>query len=150
MPSGVWWIWMILAVILVIGEIFTVGFFLLWFGIGAFVAGVLALIGLGPAWQWGAFIVVSGVLFAITRRFAELFTRTQPTGIGADRILGREGFVIERIDSAKNTGLVRLATEEWKARSADESVIHAGKKVRVVRQEGTHIVVETVKKGAPK
>jgi membrane protein implicated in regulation of membrane protease activity len=150
MPVGVWWIWMILAVILVICEIFTVGFFLLWFGIGAFIAGILALIGLGPAWQWGAFVVVSGILFSVTRRFAELFTKAQPPNVGADRIIGREGFVIEKIDCMKNTGLVRLGTEEWKARSADESVIFAGKKVKVVGQEGTHIIVETIKKGVRK
>ena len=47
MELNYWWIWMILAALFVVGEIFTAGFFLLWFGIGAAVSGVIALLGLG-------------------------------------------------------------------------------------------------------
>lgn len=45
MPIKIWYIWMIIASLFVVGEIFTAGFFLLWFGIGAAVAGVLGSIG---------------------------------------------------------------------------------------------------------
>ena len=145
MPFEIWWIWMILAVILVVGEIFTAGFFLLWFGIGAFVAGLLALIGLNPAWQVAAFTVVSGLLFGLSRRFAERFSKAQPPGIGADRVRDREGVVIEKIDNMKNTGRVRIGREEWKAESSDESSISAGKKVKVTGQEGAHLLVKEIK-----
>ena len=69
MEVKAWMIWMIFAAVFIVGEMFTAGFFLLWFGIGAGVAGILALLKLGAAWQWGAFIVVSGVLFAVSRKF---------------------------------------------------------------------------------
>ena len=84
MTLGTWLIWMAVAAVFIIGEIFTLGFFLLWFGIGAAVAGILAIFGLGGSWQWGAFAVVSGVLFVLSRRFAERFSKKQPPGIGAD------------------------------------------------------------------
>ena len=45
MELKIWWIWFGLAVIFIIGEIFTAGFFILWFGIGAAVAGLLAILG---------------------------------------------------------------------------------------------------------
>ena len=36
------WFWVILAAVLVVGEIFTAGFFLLPFGVGAMVAALVA------------------------------------------------------------------------------------------------------------
>ena len=129
------------------GEIFTAGFFLLWFGVGALIAGILALFGLGAAWQWGSFAVVSGVLLALSRRFAERFSRKQPPGIGADRFIGLEGMVLEDIDAAGNTGRVRLNREEWRAESETGDVIHEGEKVCVVRLDGTHLIVKPAEKG---
>ena len=46
MEFEIWWIWMAIAALFIVGEIFTQGFFLLWFGIGAAVAGFLAILGL--------------------------------------------------------------------------------------------------------
>jgi membrane protein implicated in regulation of membrane protease activity len=144
MPASVWWVWMILAAICIIGEIFTAGFFLLWFGIGALVAGLLALLGLGAGWQWAAFVVVSGVLFVVSRRFAERFTKKQPPGIGADRFIGKRGVVLEEIDNAKNTGRVRIDKEEWRADSDTDTVISVGSRVQVTRLDGTHMVVKPI------
>ena len=145
MPIKIWYIWMIIAALFVVGEIFTAGFFLLWFGIGAAVAGVLALFGLGYAWQLGAFVLVSGVLFVVSRRFAEKFSKKQPPGIGADRVIGKEGMVLEEIDTFKNTGRVRLKKEEWRADSESGQVIPVGNRVEVIRLDGTHLVVKIKK-----
>jgi membrane protein implicated in regulation of membrane protease activity len=141
----IWWIWMIISAFFVLGEIFTAGFFLLWFGVGAAVAGLLAIFGLSFGWQLGAFVVVSGVLFVVSRRFAERFSKKQPAGIGADRFTGLRGIVLEEIDNDKNTGRVRLKKEEWRADSETGEVIPAGKKVKVSKMDGTHIVVKTLK-----
>jgi len=141
----IWYIWMIIAALFVVGEIFTAGFFLLWFGIGAAVAGVLALFGLGFGWQLGAFVLVSGVLFVVSRRFAEKFSKKQPPGIGADRVIGRQGIVLEEIDNAKNIGRVRLKKEEWRAESETGEVIPLDYQVEVIRLDGTHLVVKKIK-----
>ncbi len=145
MAVKIWWVWMIIAAIFVVGEIFTMGFFLLWFGIGALAAGILALAGLSIGWQLAAFVVVSGILFAVSRRFAERFSKKQPPGIGADRFIGLEGVVLEEIDNIKDTGRVRLQKEEWRAESDSGEVISAGKRVKVTRLAGTHLVVNIVK-----
>jgi membrane protein implicated in regulation of membrane protease activity len=145
MPIKIWYIWMIIAALFVVGEIFTAGFFLLWFGIGAAVAGVLALFGLGYIWQLGAFVLVSGVLFVVSRRFADKFTKKQPPGIGADRVIGKRGIVLEEIDNTKNTGRVRLKKEEWLAGSETGEVIPVGNQVEAIRLDGTHLVVKKIK-----
>lgn len=145
MAFKIWWLWMALAAIFAVGEIFTEGFFLLWFAIGAAVAGVLAILGLGGVWQWAAFVVISGVLLAVSRRFAERFTSKQPPGIGADRLIGKRGLVLEEVDEDKNTGRARIDKEEWRADSATGETIPVGTRIEVVRLEGTHLVVRPLR-----
>ncbi|TLD40209.1 MAG: putative activity regulator of membrane protease YbbK [Candidatus Jettenia ecosi] len=142
MPVTVWWIWMVFAAIFIISEIFTAGFFLLWFGIGAVVAGILAVLGMSAGWQWGVFIGISAVLFITSRRFAERFTIQQPSGVGADRFLGEKGIVLEEIDAIKNTGIVRIRNEHWRSDSYTNETIPVGKRVEVVKVVGTHLVVK--------
>jgi inner membrane protein len=146
MQFEMWWFWFGLAAVFIVGEVFTQGFFLLWFGIGALVAGLLELVGAGPGLTWSAFVVVSAVLLLISRRFAERFTKKQPPGIGADRLIGRRGVVLSQIDNERNTGEVRIDKEIWRAESEDDDVIPAGTRVEVVRLEGTHAMVRPLKK----
>ncbi|UCE19105.1 MAG: NfeD family protein [Gemmatimonadota bacterium] len=147
MAIEAWWLWMALAAIFIVGEIFTAGFFILWFGIGALVAGILALLGLGAVWQWGGFVVVSGVLFAVSRKFADRFTKKQPPGVGADRFVGKVGTVLEEIDNMKNTGRVRLDREEWRAESETGDILPEGAQVKVIRLDGVHLIVTFAKEG---
>lgn len=147
MGIKIWWIWMAIAAFFVIAEIFTMGFALLWFGIGAAVAGILALIGFGLGWQLASFIVISGVLFAVSRSFAEKFTKKQPPGVGADRFIQKKGVVTEEIDNIKNTGRVRIGKDEWRADSETDWTIAAGEIVEVTRVDGTHLVVKLSKEG---
>jgi membrane protein implicated in regulation of membrane protease activity len=147
MPVEFWWIWMVIAGLFLVGELLHMGFFLLWFGVGAAIAGLLAFLGFGTPWQWGSFIVISGILFAVTRRFAERFTKKQPPGIGADRFIHQKGVVIEDIDNLKNTGRVRIGKDEWRADSDAGEIIPVGETVEVSKVEGTHVIVKLLKKG---
>jgi len=104
MHVELWWLWMGLAALFLVGEIFTAGFFLLWFSIGAAAAGILAMLGIGESGQLIVFIIVSIILFISGRRFAERVTVKQPPGIGADRFVGGTGVVLEEINPVSNTG----------------------------------------------
>jgi membrane protein implicated in regulation of membrane protease activity len=144
MGIEIWWIWMAIAALFVIAEIFTAGFFMLWFGVGAAVAGILALLDMSMGWQLGSFVVLSLVLFVISRQFAERFTKKQPPGVGADRFISERGIVVEEIDNIKNTGRVRIGKDEWRADSETDEVIPEGKTVEVTQLDGTHVVVKTI------
>lgn len=146
MKFEIWWIWMGLAALLLIGEIFTAGFFLLWFSIGAAGAGILALLGVGRPAQIIVFILVSGILFVFGRRFAEQVTEKQPPGIGADRFIGKEGTVLDTIDNQTNTGRVRIAQDEWRAISETGDIIPTNMRVVVTRIEGTRAIVKIIEK----
>ena len=142
--ANYWWLWMTLAAVFIIGEIFTGGFFILWFGVGALLAGVAAILGLGAPWQWAIFVVVSGVLVVVSRRFAQAVTEEQPPGVGADRTIGKQGVVLEEIDNIKDSGRVRIGKEEWRAQSETGENIAENVKIKVAGIIGTHLVVARV------
>ena len=146
MKFEIWWIWMGLAALLLIAEIFTAGFFLLWFSIGAAGAGVLALLGVGRPGQFIVFVIVSGILFVFGRRFAEQVTEKQPPGIGADRFIGNEGVVLEKIDNTTNAGSVRIGQDKWRASSETGDVIPKNARIRVTRIDGTRAIVKIIEK----
>ena len=145
MKIELWWVWMILAGVFLIAEIFTAGFFLLWISIGAAAAGVLALLGVGMAGQLIIFILASCILFVFGRRFAERVTVQQPPGIGADRFIDKEGVVLEKIDNVNNTGRIRIGQDEWRASSDTGEIIPEETHVKVVRIDGTRAVVNIIK-----
>ena len=142
-----WWIWMLVAAFFVVAEVFTAGFFMLWFGIGAAIAGLLALVGLGLVWQLVFFVAVSTALFLFSRQFAERVSAKQPPGIGADRFVGQTAVVLEEINPHKNTGRIRVGQDEWRAYSDDGKPIAVDKAVKVIRVDGTRLVVQVLQEG---
>lgn len=138
--DNLWWAWMIVAAFFFIAEILTVGFFLLWFGIGAALSGLLALLGVSFAWQLVAFIVVSITLFVSTRKVVDALTqKNAPPGIGADRYVGSRGVVFEAIDRVQGTGRVRIGKEEWLATTDGNDVIPIDAVVVIMRLDGTRV-----------
>lgn len=144
MKIEIWWLWMMAGAVFVVAEMFTPGFFLFWFGVGSGAAAILAWIGVPAVWQWIGFIVVSGALVVVSKKFAEKFTKQQPAGVGADRLIEKEGTVIEEINNLKGTGLIRVDKEEWRAKNQTDEIIPAGQKIKVVKIEGVHLVVKRV------
>ena len=146
MNIDIWLMWLILAAILLIGEIFTASFFLFWFSIGAAAAGLTALMGANEVAQLLVFVIVSGVLFVTGRKFANRVTKKQPPGIGADRFAGGSGFVLEEINAPANTGKIRMGQDSWRAESENGEVIPAGADVKVLRIDGTRAIVRKTEK----
>jgi membrane protein implicated in regulation of membrane protease activity len=137
----IWWIWMALAAVFLIAEIFTAGFFLLCFSFGAAAAGILAMLNVGYAGQFIVFILVSGIVFVFSRRFADSVTIKQPPGIGADRMIDKIGVVFQDIDNSTNTGRVRIGQDDWRASSESGEPISKGTKVKVVKIDGSRAIV---------
>ncbi|MDY0341409.1 MAG: NfeD family protein [Coriobacteriia bacterium] len=135
------WVWLGLAAILIVGEIFTAGFFMLPFGLGAAVAAGLAFVKVPLPWQWVAFLVVSAVLLLSLRRFADRVTHEPPEKVGVDRLIGKQGVVIEDVEPGDGSGRVRIQREEWRADASGAQTISVGSRVTVERISGTHLIV---------
>ncbi len=139
------WVWVALAVILAIAEIFTAGFFLLPFAIGAVIAALLEFLAPGSiGWQWAAFVGVSSLLLIVLRRFADRVTHEPPQKVAGDRLLGRQGVVLASIDSPDSLGMVRVDREEWRASYSGGERLPEGTRITVLAVEGTHLIVEPI------
>jgi membrane protein implicated in regulation of membrane protease activity len=138
-----WVIWLIVAVILAVGEIVTMGLFLAPFAAGAAVAAVLAGTGAGATIEWSAFLVVSVVLLAALRPVAREHQRTRgrmKTGTAA--LVGKTAMVVERIANDEGVGCVKLDGEIWTARAYDDDeVIEPGTRVHVLEIRGATALV---------
>ena len=145
------WIWMVAAVAFVIGEMASPGsFFLLPFAVGAGVATILAFADVNLALQWLVFVGLSAGAFAALRPLARRLDVGSPaTGIGAKRLIGEVGTILEPLDGDDDLGLVRIHREEWRAESVDGSAIPADTRVRVVEVRGTRVVVWPVDAADP-
>ncbi len=74
MEEFAWILWTVLGVVLIIAEIFTFGFVLFWFGIGALAAALAGWLGLGFGWQFLIFAVISIALTMLSRTiFSNLY-----------------------------------------------------------------------------
>ena len=65
--------------------------------------------------------------------------------MSARAFINKEGVVLEVIDNNQNSGRVRLGTEESRAGSEDGTVIQVGEKIKVVKVDGTRVIVNTIK-----
>lgn len=140
--------WIILGVGLIIAEIFTLGFVLLWFGIGAIAAAFVAL--LAPEsflLQFLVFALVSSVLTAMSRTiFAKYFSHSDENAVkmGMDALPGQIGMVTTESKGALNEAAVKVYGSTWTAFPIDDETLTEGEKVEVVRVQGSSIYVRKV------
>lgn len=138
-------VWIIAGLVLAALEMVVPGLVIIWFGIAAVVAGVLAFFVPSPYIQFGVFVVLSGLMVVFSQRIARRITHPEPEPVGANRMVGVTGRVIAGI-SPPDLGRVKIRGDEWRAMAT--CPITAGAEVRVVAVDGTHLVVEPAKEGS--
>ena len=141
-----WIIWTVLGVLLIIAEVFTPGFVLLWFGVGALAAAFGALLGVGLPLQFLIFLFVSITLTAASRTiFVRYFTRDDGEGamkFGAEALPGKVGTVVTSSRGAMDEGAVKVFGSVWTAYPAEgEPPLEAGDRVVVESLRGASIYV---------
>lgn len=148
MEKVIWILWLILGVGLMVAEIFTLGFVLFWFGIGAVAAALVAFAGGGIIWQMITFLAVSSVLTMLSRTiFANYFSLDDKSMVktGVDALPGKIGTVTQNSAGALNEGAVRLYGSTWTAFPVEgEDPLKEGEKVEVVEVRGSSIYVKRV------
>src|ERR1051325_7186852 len=98
-------LWLALGVALIIAEIFTLGFVLFWFGIGAVAAAIVGFLGGGRGIQFLVFAIVSVALTVMSRTiFAKYLPLHEGEGIrtGVDALPGKVGTVTTASKGALN------------------------------------------------
>jgi membrane protein implicated in regulation of membrane protease activity len=138
-----WWLWLLTGLALLGVEVLTPGgFYVMFFGVGALVVGLLvALQAGGPPWvQWLVFSGVSVASLALFR--GRLLARFQ-TGEGAAPMDTLEGeLAIPMDDLAPGAvGKAELRGTSWTAQNADDRPLAKGQRCRVVRVEGLTLFI---------
>jgi membrane protein implicated in regulation of membrane protease activity len=138
-----WVIWLVAACLLGIGEMHTGGFYLAPFAVGAAVATVVSVLGVGALLSTLVFLATSAIVFAALRPVAHRHRRLPPQiRTGAAALVGKPAVVLERIANHEGVGCVKIDGEVWTARSFDEDeVIPAGDRVEVVEIRGATALV---------
>lgn len=142
-----WIIWAVLGVALIVAEVFTPGFVLLWFGFGALAASLASLAGLESLTaQFLIFLTLSVALTAASRTiFVNYFVRDQEDGglkTGAAALPGQVGVVTGASFGALHEGAVKVFGSTWTAYPVEgELPLRAGDRVLIERVSGATLYV---------
>lgn len=133
----IWLVWLVVAVLLGVAEIFTLTAALGVLGGAALVPAGLAMLGLPVPVQLVAFAIASVLGVVLVRPVAlRHMSRPQLERFGVDALVGRRAFVVREV--SERDGLVRIDGDDWTARPFDDTaVIPAGAAVSVMRISGT-------------
>ena len=146
MEFELWHIWLIIALICFIMEIFIPSFVLFNFGIGAVLGSFVAGLNLSLEWQILFFSVGTLMSFFLIRpamkRFA--YKRTEGFKTNMDAMVGRQAIVTEEISNENNLGRVSLDGDIWQARSLRNEFIPKGTHVEIVQINSIILIVKQI------
>lgn len=140
-----WWLWIVLGVGLLIGEMMVVGIFLLFFGFGAILVGILTAIGIsGPSSiQWLLFSALSiGLLLALRPRFVRGVRGGQPSSQSNDfdDVVGKQAMIVEEM-SPGGDGKVEFRGTSWAASNLGKAALKKGQACIVQSVDGLKLGV---------
>lgn len=145
------YIWLGLAVALLIIEASTIQLVCVWFSCSALITSIATLIferfGFGAPFQLLLFSVLSIVLLACTRKFVKriLLKRTNAQKTNLELNIGKEAIVVDDIDNIKGEGAIKINGLVWSAKSHDGNPIKKDEIVIFKEISGNKAVVELMK-----
>jgi membrane protein implicated in regulation of membrane protease activity len=138
-----WWVFVVLGIVLMILEIITPGFIIMWFGVSFIIAAIPAYFHAPFAVVLSTFTLALLLLSVFVRRiFVGKFSGKNRTDTNTAALIGEQGVITETVDGVHATGKVRVHSEIWSALSDTGAIIPVGMQVRVLRVEGVKLVVE--------
>jgi inner membrane protein len=135
-------IWAVLGLILIALEGVIPGFVIFFFGAGALVTALAALIpGLGTAYALQAIIWMLSSLgtFGLFRKKLAKVFRGKLISAKSDEYIGRRAVVIEKI-SPGTPGRIKLNGTSWRADSMTEEIAE-GEEVEILEKDGLTFIV---------
>ena len=140
-----WVLWVIVALVFIILEVFTAGFAVACFSIGAIAAAIADAVGLSLAWQLVAFSVFTFLAFLIVRPLVIKHFYNKPGSrrkSNTDALIGRKARVTETINNVAGTGRVAIDGDDWKAVSKRGLVIPVGQNVTILAIDSIILTVD--------
>lgn len=139
-------LWLAVVVVFLVVELSTVTLTSIWFAAGGLIALFVAMAGGNFLAQMIAFLIAAFGMFFATKPWADKVINAKKTSTNADRAIGEEVRVLERISNLDQTGVVMVHGQEWTARTEDDKmIIEQGELVRIIRISGVKLIVEKIK-----
>lgn len=142
MENEYWWL--VLAILLILIEIFTPSFFAASLGIGALIASLAGFAGAGIEIQLLVFSIASLLsVFLVRPLLQKYFYRTDDKASNADAIIGRTGTLKVALMGDEVVGRISIDGDEWQCVAFNKTHnIAAGTQVRVVGRDSIILIVE--------
>ena len=143
MPFEPWLFWLVLAIVMLVGEFITVGFFLITIAAGSILAMLVALV-TPVIWIQVATFLLSSILFFFTLKpfMQSLFPVQSEEKTAVNRVIGKNALVLIDIDNIHGKGQVKVDGDIWSARSLNGGVISKNSIVVIRRVDGVKVIVE--------
>ena len=141
----VWHIWVIVALIFVIVEIFTSGFAVMCISFGCLFGAGAAALDCDVKWQLFVFAIGKVLAFLTVRPLVYKFfyNKAHEVKTNADALIGRRAVVTERIEGELHPGRVKVDGDDWKSVMLDNEVAEVGEAVEIT---AINSIILTVKK----
>ena len=146
MDIEVWHIWIIIAVILFITEVFFPTFLPACIAIGCLFAGIVSAFDCGIKIQLLAFVAGTLIAFFGVRPLMLKYFHKKSGNVktNMEALIGKVGRVTETINSAKNEGRIVVEGDDWKAETEHDEIVNIGEKVEIVQVNSTLLIVKPV------
>ena len=141
----IWHIWVIVALVFVIVEMFTTGFAVMCISFGCLFGAGASALDWDIKWQLLVFAVGTALAFLTVRPLVYKFfyKKGREVKTNVDALVGRRAIVTERIEGELHAGRVKVDGDDWKAVSTDTEPIEVGEAVEIT---AINSVILTVKK----
>ena len=139
-----WQFWLIVAGLFFVGEIFTLGFLIFWFGIGALFAMIVSFFTTNIIIQTTVFLITSTIFILATKPLVKKFVDVKKTNTYVFSIIGKKALVIKDIDPIHSSGQIKLNGEVWSAETENDEIIKEGSEVEVLKINGVKAIVKLV------
>lgn len=140
-----WWVWIVGGVVLMLAELAVASFFVIWFGLGALLVGLLMLLmpDLSTTAQLATWTIASLAMVVLWFRVFKQNQHKTLVGTAEGEVMGEIGLLVGAVAPFAR-GKVRfqrpiLGSEEWVCTA--DAAIAAGERVKVVAVEGSYLKV---------
>ena len=133
--------WLILFVILLVIELFTVNLVSIWFAVGALVTALVSYFIDSMIIQIVVFILTSIIALLITKPVIEKLRKCKVIPTNLDRVIGKVGIVTEEITKLE-PGEVKVDGKRWSALSTKK--VKVGSKVEILSIDGVKLHVKEI------
>ena len=142
-----WKAWLVISGMFFVLEIFTVGFLVFWFAIGALIALLASFFIKNTIAQISIFLISSSILLFATKPFVNKITKKDNyIKTNAFSIEGKIGKVTIDINPIEGKGQIIINGETWSAKSYNDTFIAKNTEVIIEKIDGVKVIVKPLQK----